>query len=78
MPRGKSLLDDLERRSLIVTIRGTRQERSESMNRLAIPADDTTYIALPHREPKVKGSADWSLVNDQLVRKFHELPQNKF
>ena len=73
----RCLFYDFERGPLTVARGRTRQQRANSMNRLAISADDAADIALPKLQLKDAGSAARNLREHHVVGKFNQLPNHE-
>ncbi|CAN5129983.1 hypothetical protein BH20VER2_BH20VER2_09510 [soil metagenome] len=71
------LLDNLESSALIVPSGGAGEQRADRLNRLAIPADDPTDVALPHRQAEHCGVAARALGDDHLIRKLDEIANDE-
>ena len=71
------LLDDLERRAFAVPGCGARQQCADCLNRLSVPSNDAADIRLPHRQAKNGCLSQRRFGKHHLVRKVHELTNDK-
>ena len=56
---------------------GTGQQRANSLNGLAAPANNATDVSLSKLHLKNRGSAAWNFRQDHVVRKFDQLANDE-
>jgi hypothetical protein len=71
------LFYDFERGPLTMARGRTGEQRANSLNGLAVPADDAADIALPELQLKDAGPAARNLREHHVVGKFNQLPNDE-
>jgi hypothetical protein len=73
----KALLDDFEDRPLAMARGRTGEQRTNSLNGLAAPANNATDVSSAKLQLKDRGSAAWNFRQDNVVGKFNQLANDE-
>jgi len=77
MNRRWALLDDFEDRPLAMARGWTGEQRANSLNGLATPANNPTDVSSSKLHLKNRGSAAWDFRQDHVVGKFDQLANDE-